>query len=486
MSYWNKKGQAESETFRYLAISLVSILVLYFGYTFVSGFIARGCQSDLAIFESKLKADIQTYSSQVGKITEMPIDGLCDAEKLLLLDLDKTATLDVSSHNFLPVIKNSINARQKVNAFIIKDNEVVRSFFAGPLELSNPPYTCVRMRSDKAKVTYRGRGTGLQVDPSDYRYSCTFEEVTLRLEGEDTEKLMDDVPETANPPNLPAVETPEFYNLNRKFDSKDDKTVVKVAKADKADKVESFKLLENIPKCAVEGLEEAIDKQVITGISKSQIQIIKDDPIFVWEFEDNDKENEYTINKIIDEGCKRDFKSRVYREPETNLLPPDPINQPVQIGTSPGEGRPGDPLTNPPTPPPAVTSGNGDSLAGKYQQLETMNAGLLTGSTGSTKGIGRKASTKIQSAKAEILEQKDCSANPSLSCPAGTSHYELKTNDLKENVKDSNEKLEEAKNEYNKLPDPTSGDPSSAMKQTLISQVDAIIAEQNQLAGTST
>ena len=463
----HKRGQAESETFRYLAISLVAILVLYFGYKGVTSFIERGCQSDLAVFESKLKADIETYSTQVGKIHEVQIDGLCDAEKLLLLDLDKTATLDVSSHNFIPEIKNSIQSRQKVNAFIIKDGEVLRSFFAGTLELTNPPYTCVRMRGDKAKVTYRGRGTGLQVDPSDYRYSCTFDEVTLRLEGEDKEQLMEDVPESATLPPNP-IDTPEFYDLNREFESKDDKTVVKVAKVDRPDKIESFKLLENIPKCAVEKLEEAIDNQVITGISKSQIQIIKDDPIFVWEFEDNDKENEYTINKIIDEGCKRDFKSRVYREPETNLIPPDPINQPVVVDDSGfGEGRPGDTVTPPGSTP---TSADAMSLATKYQQLETMNNGLL--SVGTSTLISRRAGDKIQSAKAEILDSKDCENT-------ATCHYELKTDDLKDDVKKSNGKLEEAKKEYQKLSDATT-------KQTLISQVDAIIAAQNSLAGTRT
>ena len=207
------------------------------------------------------------------------------------------------------------------NTFFIKNERVVKSDYIGNINFKMPYFLCTKAEGSAINLMLEGMGNEAGISKKDDELDCTFDYLlTIELTEEDIKDVFDGIIEALGNDSLREkignLQTKELVdpveaNLTRKVDITPDTTTVTVKKSNG-----EFQYYENIPKCAVEDLQEAINAGLITFSPEVDLNI-SNDPLIMWNFNDEgDEEITYTINKFIAPSCLRGQSPGLSLSPE--------------------------------------------------------------------------------------------------------------------------------------------------------------------------
>ncbi|MBI2124639.1 hypothetical protein HYT92_02495 [Candidatus Pacearchaeota archaeon] len=162
------KSQLFSETFKYILAGVFSVLILMAGYKSVRLVQHRSCAAEIKGFELELgdMGKSLRYATKELKSYVVP----CGARSIYLFDLSRT--IDLEQFNKLPIMKDSLRTSRNHNIFLIKENEVIDSFYAGSLEIENPHYLCLLAKNEKISFFAEGAANAAKITLSDEQARC--------------------------------------------------------------------------------------------------------------------------------------------------------------------------------------------------------------------------------------------------------------------------------------------------------------------------
>ena len=163
----NRKSQVISDVFKYIIAAILAALVLGFGYKMVKLMQDKGCRTELADFEIGLRELDRNvrYGTRELKTYQVP----CSATQVYLFDRSKK--IDTEKFNSIPILMDSLKTGGNGNLFIVKDDDVLRSFYAGNMQI-NSTYLCLKPRNGKILFFIEGAGKSVNVVPADEQPLC--------------------------------------------------------------------------------------------------------------------------------------------------------------------------------------------------------------------------------------------------------------------------------------------------------------------------
>ncbi len=324
-----KRGQI-GHVITYILIAFTAILLSLLGY---KGFVMikeKMCQTELADFE----IDLRGLDEEVGfgSVLEKTFFAPCSVDEVYFVDLDKEVNLEV--FNKLPIIKDSLQSGIEDNLFLVKDNEVKRSFFVGNLNIGYPYYKCLKPRNERINFFLEGAGGAVDIIPGCMQPECTYVPEVLDVDKADaiaaSIKFREDSAEcpvgdpgcevvidtVTGDPDIDTevkktIETMDNVEIFRKYQYCPDTGIAKVEiviRPKEGRKVEEFRLFEYIPKECILDLQTYIDADDFSTQEESYVTVnIKEDPLIMWHFDVIEKEEtvSYEIRKRLgDVNCK--------------------------------------------------------------------------------------------------------------------------------------------------------------------------------------
>tara|TARA_Y100000031_G_C8248733_1_gene399447 strand:+ start:1724 stop:3724 length:2001 start_codon:yes stop_codon:yes gene_type:complete len=306
-----KRGQADAV--KYIIIAAVIIIITLFGYGAITKIREKNCNVELAKFE----VDLNNLDKLVkfGSVKEFTQQVPCGIDEIYFFDLSKDIDLDFLKH--LPLLRDSVKSKAEKNIFLVKDNEVVSSFYAGNLDIQYPNYICFLPKFEKLNFFVEGKGRAASVFAGCFQPECTY--VPVEVEDEKAVSILD---ESAYfyPGSLVDVDeefkdfykTKENVQIFRKYEycKEDGKTNVEIIiKPDKGVRLKNFRFLESIPKNCIDELDNYLSKTV-----DGEYEItapggefdIKSDPLIMWTFADIKTEHKfsYLLDTTLTEECR--------------------------------------------------------------------------------------------------------------------------------------------------------------------------------------
>ena len=306
-----KRGQG-GEAIKYLLIAAVIIFVTFFGYSVVQKVSGNACNAEIAQFEISLKnLDKAVKYSSVKEFTEQVP---CSADEIYFFDLNKEMNLDFLNH--LPLLKDSVESKAEKNVFLVKDNKLMGSFYAGNLDIGFPNYICFLPKSGKINFFLEGKGTKAAVFPGCLQPECTY--IPKSASNEEAAAVLQeakDYGENNHCANCPAyyetigehfsnfVQTRENVEIFRKYEycRETGKTNVEITIRPKGGaELKNFRYYESIPKNCIDDLQ--------TYLSRVEGDVsIKNDPLIVWMLDDikTERKISYELDKLLSDECKK-------------------------------------------------------------------------------------------------------------------------------------------------------------------------------------
>ena len=324
-----KRGQIYSQTFLYFLIVIVAVMILIFGYNLLANFKEKSCDSQYTDFKVKLEESIKSTATQKGAVKGLKVSSPCGIDRILFIDHSKEVVFD--SLEKFPLITDMIYSGGRDNVFFIKNGNVIKSDYAGDINLKMPYFLCTKADMTSINLMIEGTGEDVIISKKDDEFDCTFDYViTLELTEEDISDVFDGIVEAiANDTlrekigNIDAkyLVDPVEANLTRTVEIGKDTTTVTIKKTNGV-----FQYYENIPKCIIEDLQAAEDAGIISFNPEIDLNV-SNDPLIMWNF-DNDEYEEitYTINEAITPSCLRGQSPGLFGIGLTELSFNDSVN----------------------------------------------------------------------------------------------------------------------------------------------------------------
>jgi hypothetical protein len=190
--------------------------------------------------------------------------------------------------------------------------------------LDFPYYECYQAINKKIKITLESKKDKIRLINDDERYSCnSLNRLPLELKNEDINALLKEISDNyveLSQSDILNAEKIRQCNLTRNFQEGADKTTIVIT-----NKNCDATLYEKIPKCAVESLKDALASGLIHFSDDAKMSILNNDPLVMWDFSASDKDYSYTIKKLLEEPCKREFKALATTRKD--ITPADVSNQ---------------------------------------------------------------------------------------------------------------------------------------------------------------
>ena len=161
-----KKGQA-GQVIKILIAAVFIAIILYFGYKLTSDLLGRTCKTEMARFQT----DLRNLDEEVkyGSVMEFTTQVPCNAEEIFFFDLDKSPKLVRE----IPLLSDSLGSGVKKNIFVMKNDEIIDSFYAGDLDIEDPHYICFLPKFGNINFFLEGKGTSVGVSPGPSQPVCT-------------------------------------------------------------------------------------------------------------------------------------------------------------------------------------------------------------------------------------------------------------------------------------------------------------------------
>lgn len=162
------KSQVFSETFKFILAGLFSILILIAGYKSVSLIKQRSCAVEIKNFESELKNLDKSlrYDAKELKAYQVP----CNTKNIYLFDLSRK--IDLEQFNKVPVMKDSLKTSRNHNVFLVREKQVIDSFYLGNLDIETPHYYCLVAQNEKIMFYAEGAANAAKITLPDEQLQC--------------------------------------------------------------------------------------------------------------------------------------------------------------------------------------------------------------------------------------------------------------------------------------------------------------------------
>jgi cysteine-rich repeat protein len=296
-----KRGQAEVLTYIIIAVTIIGIT--WFGYSMVTKVTDKICKTELAKFE----IDLQNLDKSVkfGSADELDLQAPCNAEEIYFFDLNKDINLDFLNH--IPLMKDSLANKVEKNIFLVKDNEVISSFYAGNLDVWYPNYICFLPKFEKINFFVEGKGKQVAIFAGCNQPECT--NIPVETLDDAAIRIIDESAYFSDGLVDIGEEFEDFYETNanvkifRKYEycREDGKTNVEIiVRPNQGVQLKNFRFFESIPKDCIDDLDNYLSTAIEGDVE------IKSDPLIMWKFEDIKKEQRfsYLLDKILSEECR--------------------------------------------------------------------------------------------------------------------------------------------------------------------------------------
>lgn len=299
-----KRAQIVGEVFKYGLVGIFSIVILIGGYKMVNIVNERACKTEIAKFEIDLRNIDKSlrFGAKELKSYDVP----CKVDKIYLFDLNKN--INPEEFKETPLIKDTLGSGANKNVFLVKDSEVMHSFYAGNLEMFYPYYICLLPKFDRISFLIEGAGKSAKVASACGQPECTF--IPIDISDEEARRIVKEAIEfgCANCPQDFDKEieklrlTRQSVEMFRKFTFCDGVTNVEIIiKPKKNAEVKDFRFYEFIPKSCIDDLNKYLAENIEGDVD------IKSDPLIMWHFDDlgEEKKISYKLSKELDDECRQ-------------------------------------------------------------------------------------------------------------------------------------------------------------------------------------
>ncbi|MBI2658747.1 hypothetical protein HYX05_01430 [Candidatus Woesearchaeota archaeon] len=301
-----KKAQIIGEVFKYGMVGVFSIVILIAGYKLVNVVKERACNTEIAKFEIDLRN--LDKSVRFGAKELRSSDAPCKADSIYFFDLNKT----INPENFksIPIIKDTLKSKGNNNIFLVKNGEVIRSFYAGNLDMVYPYHICFIPKFDSISFFIEGAGSSAKIAGSCDQPECTF--IPIDISEDEMRKIAKEAVEfgcekcRGIEEELPNIRlTKQNVEMLRKFSFCDGITDVQIIiRPKKGKEAKDFTFFEFIPKECIEDLNAYLAENI-----EGNVEIISD-PLIMWHFDSVIKEQKisYKLNINLDDECRQAIK----------------------------------------------------------------------------------------------------------------------------------------------------------------------------------
>jgi len=307
-----KRGQAE--VIKYLIIAIIIAVITFSGYSIINKMGNKACKTELAKFEIDLKnLDKQIkFGSSKEFIQTVP----CNADKIYFFDLNKEINLEFLKN--VPLLRDSVESKAQKNVFILKDNKIISSFYAGNLDLDFPNYVCFTPISSRINFFLEGKGNQVSITGSCSQPECTFVSETF-----DVRESVDILFDAQNygtdtfcnncPTYFESIKFDYFSDLVKtnanvdtlrkyQFCKENGKTFVEILfQPKKGVQATNFVYYESIPGSCKSYVRKNFSGSGVRDVSR-------DDSLMLWSINLNQKIS-YTLETQLSDECKKGIKS---------------------------------------------------------------------------------------------------------------------------------------------------------------------------------
>lgn len=298
-----KKAQLIGEIFKYALVGIVSIAILVAGYKMVQIVKDRACRTEIAKFEIDLKGIDKSLRAGAKELKSL--EAPCNADRIYFFDLSKK--INPNDFRGFPLIMDSLKTGSSNNVFLVREDEVKRSFYAGSLELLYPYNICFTPKFGKISFFAEGTGKSAKIAGECSQPECTF--IPINISEDEARKVVREAIEFGCS-NCPKNIESELENIRltgksvemfRKFTFCDGITNVEIIiRPKKGAEVKNFRFYEFIPKSCIDDLNKYLAENIDGNVE------IKSDPLIMWHFDDIGREQKisYKLNAELDDDCR--------------------------------------------------------------------------------------------------------------------------------------------------------------------------------------
>ena len=301
-----KKAQS-GELFKYALIAVVSVSVLVLGYKMIDVAKERSCKTELAKFEIDLR-NIDK-SLRFGAKELRTYDAPCNADKIYFLNLNR----DVNADDFrdIPLIYDSLKTGGSSNVFIVRENEVKRSFYAGNLEMVYPYNICLVPKFGKISFFIEGAGKSAKIAGACSQPECTY--IPIDIDEDKARSIIKEAigfgcsncPTDLNREAEKIRPTRQNAELFRKFTFCDGITNVEILiRPRKNAEIKDFRFYEFIPKSCIDDLDSYLAENIEGNVE------VKADPLIMWQFSSisNEQKLLYKLGTALSDECRQSIQ----------------------------------------------------------------------------------------------------------------------------------------------------------------------------------
>ena len=168
-----KRGQ--SRILVYVIITVVAVFILYLGYSIINSVVQEGDQVVLIQFKTKLGADTEAFSSDIGSVEINKYKLPSNYDEICFVDLED---IDPSFLSDYPLIRDSVESGVEKNIFLIgaKGQE---SFYVEDFQLYFPNFFCLDAKGKIVELKMTNRFGSIIIKAPVSRDYCQNAEDTV-------------------------------------------------------------------------------------------------------------------------------------------------------------------------------------------------------------------------------------------------------------------------------------------------------------------
>jgi len=209
-----KRGQINEQVFAYILTVIVSAVILFLGYNYISGAKDTMDKTEVAALKNKIALDVETIGKDYGTFSKKSYS-MPQSTELCLIDLGKKGKiLETELIVSYALIKDSLASGIQTNAFLVGKSDF-KSFFVGNIELNTYPYfKCLKPENGKITVGIEGLGDKALI-LTNFKTSINLDSSRqLELESPDDIITISIPKGTESSSNLLSIEMVDHLNLN--------------------------------------------------------------------------------------------------------------------------------------------------------------------------------------------------------------------------------------------------------------------------------
>lgn len=294
-----KRAQASIPLLIIIAAALV-IFILIFGSVVLNKVMLFGCKAELEEFKLDIEQLALGSSASTGTLISRSLRVPCEVEKIVFFDDNKY--IPFAGFSDYPLIMDSLHSNVKKNMFLIKHDRVVDALYIPKIDVKIPYFICANTRQGWLHIDVESDDGKSIMYPHDLESDCTYDYVMpVELSIEDALYVIGEIFRANQSKLNMSVVDPESVDLTKSISYEGNWTVINITKSNG-----TFEYYESIPKCVFESFIAANASGVLDLTGAEGVYNLSDDPLIMWEFEEEDIESlEYKIKGIIDPECLR-------------------------------------------------------------------------------------------------------------------------------------------------------------------------------------